>query len=112
MGTPWTIASDEQVPVRQAYGDTSQLAFGFGSAERQTYRHIGKGGRGPNPTQGPVMKLSWDMLFPWAKEIKQAQIKAAEAQAERYSKLFELDDMVKKSLVLLRTGRSDEPPTS
>lgn len=53
------------------------------------------------------MKLSLSTIFPWAKQIKQAQVAAAEAQAERYTKLFELDDVVRKSLILLKPERKE-----
>jgi len=112
LGTPRTITADEQILVRPAYGDVGKLAFGFASSDRQDDRDFGAGGRGPAPAPGAILKITLSTIFPWVKQIKQAQIAAAQARSERYSKLFELDDMVKKSLVLLRTGRSDEPPTS
>ncbi len=42
--------------------------------------------------------------------IKKAEIAAAEARTQRYQKIFALDDMVRRSLLLLEPKKSDEPP--
>ncbi len=45
------------------------------------------------------------------KVIAKAEIAAAEARTKRYEKLFELDDMVRRSLILLEP-KKNEPPSS
>ncbi len=45
------------------------------------------------------------------KRIREAEIAAAEARTKRYEKLFELDDMVRRSLILLEPKRDDPPRT-
>ena len=51
-----------------------------------------------------------NILFkPAQAKIRAAEIAAAEARTKRYEKLFALDDMVRRSLILLEPKR-DEPP--
>lgn len=44
------------------------------------------------------------------KRIAKAEIATAEARTIRYSKLMELDDMVRRSLVLLEPKKNDQTP--
>lgn len=46
------------------------------------------------------------------KRIATGDIAAAEARTLRFTRLMELDDMVRRSLVLLEPKKQDEPPAS